>query len=65
MPGIILLELEDSLNGSISGEVHPTSDIPRMMKNGCNKFQSEVEGQREAVGEEGVPSSLRSKGRSS
>lgn len=63
MPEIFLLELGDSLNGSIFGEVHLTYSIPRMLKTGCNKFKSVVERQRKAMGEEGLPSSLRSKGR--
>lgn len=49
MPGIILFELEDSLNGSISGEVHLTYNIPTMMKTVCSKSQSVVERQRKAM----------------
>lgn len=51
MPEITLLELENSLNGSIFGEVYPIYNIPRMMKAGCNKFQSVVERLRKAMGE--------------
>lgn len=52
MSEIILLELENSLNGSIFGDVYPIYNISRMMKAGCNKFQSVVERLSQAMGEE-------------
>lgn len=49
MPGIILLELEDSVNGSIFGQVHP------VMISGYNEFRDHRWGGRGGHGRVGLP----------
>jgi len=49
VPEIILLELEDSANGSIFGQVHP------VMISGCSKFRHHRWGGRGGHGRVGLP----------